>query len=391
MNIALVHDYLFQSGGAERVIAALHRLFPSAPIYTTIAEPGVVSSLLPDAEIRTSWMQRLPGLHRHHRKYFMFYPSAIERLDLSEFDLVVSNSSAYGKGVKTRPDACHVCYCHTPMRFAWNFAGYAAQEEWGALTRLALRPMVEYVRRWDARTAGRPSGYIANSSNIANRIQRCYGLPSQVVHPPVEVSRFTPSPEIGDFHLVVSRLVGYKRIDLAIEAFNQLQRPLVIIGDGPARQQLERIAGPTIRFLGRRDDADVAAHYARCQALVFPGEEDFGLTPLEANASGRPVIAYAAGGALDTVREGISGVFFRAQTPEALAQAVRDADLVAWDQQLLRRHAEQFREERFRERMTSAIENVIRAKRARSASDFHHHRGIRHWQGQRREPLGAHR
>jgi glycosyltransferase involved in cell wall biosynthesis len=391
MKIALVHDYLFQSGGAERVIAALHRLFPAAPIYTTIAEPGVVNSLLPDAEIRTSWMQRLPGLRRHHRKYFMLYPSAIERLDLSEFDLVVSNSSAYGKGVRTRPDACHVCYCHTPMRFAWNFDGYAAQEEWGRLTRLALRPLVEWVRRWDLRTANQPSGYIANSSNIAGRIRRCYGLSSQVVHPPVEVSRFTPTTAVGDFHLVVSRLVAYKRIDLAIEAFNQLQRPLVIIGDGPARQHLERIAGRTIRFLGRCDDAVVADHYARCRALIFPGEEDFGLTPLEANASGRPVVAYAAGGALDTVVPGTSGVFFREQTPAALAAAVHECDLIPWDQQQLRRHAERFREERFRERMMGAIENVMGAQQAKSARDFHNQRGVRHRHGQGREPLRTHR
>lgn len=370
MRIALAHDYLMQSGGAERVIATLHRMFPDAPVFTTIADPAVVAALLPQADVRTSWMQRLPGLRRHHRKYFMLYPGAIEGLDLSAFDLVISNSSAYGKGIRTRPDACHVCYCHTPMRFAWDFGRYAAQEEWSRLTRLALRPMVERVRQWDARTAGRPTGYIANSTNIAQRIARCYGLPSQVVHPPVEVDRFAPASDIGDFHLVVSRLVAYKRIDIAIEAFNRLGRPLVIIGDGPARPQLERIAGPTIRFLGRRDDADVAWHYARCRALIFAGEEDFGLTPLEANASGRPVIAFAAGGALDTVVDGATGTFFQEQTADALATAVLAGEERCWDPGALRAHAEHFSEANFRVRMRRAIGTVARTKGMRLPGDL---------------------
>jgi glycosyltransferase involved in cell wall biosynthesis len=389
VKVALVHDYLFQSGGAERVIAALHRLFPAAPLYTTIADPAIVGALLPGVDVRTSWMQKLPGLRQHHRKYFLFYPSAIERLDLSEYDVVISNSSAYAKGVKVRPDACHVCYCHTPMRFGWNFEAYAAQEQWSALTRLALRPMVEHVRRWDARTAGRPTAYISSSSAIADRIEDCYGLPSTIVHPPVEVDRFAPTDESGDFHLVVSRLTAYKRIDLAVAAFNLLQRPLVIIGDGPARRQLERMAGPTIRFLGRRSDDEVASHYARCRALIFPGEEDFGLTPLEANASGRPVIAYAAGGALDTVREGISGVFFRNQTAEALGSAVAACDAISWDPVELRRHADTFSEANFRIRMGRAINAIVRRKIGRSVPDLDDQWTVGHRHSERGRALRA--
>ena len=388
MKIALVHDYLFQSGGAERVIAALHRMFPTAPIYTTIADADVVGELLPDADVRTSWMQRLPGLRRHHRKYFLLYPGAMERFDLTEFDLVVSNSSAYAKGVRTRADACHVCYCHTPMRFGWNFSAYAAQEQWGPLTRMALRPLVERVRRWDARTAGRPTAYLANSAAIARRIERCYGVASSVVHPPVEVDRFSPGTVSDDFHLIVSRLAAYKRIDLAVEAFTRLGRPLVIIGDGPARQNLERVAGPSIRFLGRRDDAEVADHYARCRALVFPGEEDFGLTPLEANASGRPVIAYAAGGALDTVRDGVTGVFFREQTAESLADAVAACDAVPWNRDLLRSHAETFSEANFRIRMGSAINAVVRRTTGASVPDLDDERSVRHRHRDRADATG---
>ncbi|HEX3927067.1 MAG TPA: glycosyltransferase [Gemmatimonadales bacterium] len=367
MKVALVHDYLYQYGGAERVLAALHRLFPDAPVYTTIADPELVASLLPTAEIRTSWMQRLPALRRHHRKYFMFYPSAVEQWDLSAFDLVVSNSSAFGKGVRTRPDACHVCYCHTPMRFGWEFARYAAREEWRAPTRLLLRPLVEHVRRWDVRTARRPTGYLANSTAGARKIARCYGANAAVVHPPVEVDRFCPAPTTDDFHLVVARLVGYKRVDLAVEAFNRLGRPLVVIGDGPARASLERIAAPHIRFLGRVSDAEVARHYARCRALIIPGEEDFGLTPLEANAAGRPAIAFGAGGALDTVQHGVTGMLFPEQTTAALAAAVTASDAIAWNTDRLRSHAGGFSEARFRERMTGAIDAVLSRVRPLSA------------------------
>ena len=273
------------------------------------------------------------------------------------------------------------------MRFGWDFEAYAAQETWNPLARLALRPLVERVRRWDARTADRPTAYLANSSAIARRIERCYGVPSTVVHPPIEVQRFAPDTERGDFHLVVSRLTAYKRIDIAIEAFNQLQRPLVIIGDGPARAALEKLAGPTIRFLGRCDDREVASHYARCAALIFPGEEDFGLTPLEANASGRPVIAYAAGGALDTIRQGMTGIFFQDQTATALGEALLTCDAVPWDSAALRRHAETFSEENFRIRMGNAINAIAPRTAWRSAPDFDDQRTVGHGDDERADAL----
>jgi glycosyltransferase involved in cell wall biosynthesis len=359
MRIALVTDYLNQSGGAERVVASLHRLFPTAPIFTTIADRRVVRSLLDGADIRTSWMQRLPGLTRHYRKYFMLYPHAIESLNLRDYDLVVSNSSAYAKSAITRPDACHVCYCHTPMRFAWNFAGYAAREEWHPVIRAILPPLVAHVRRWDLRTATRPTLIAANSAAVAIRVQRHYQRRAPVIHPPVEVERFRPSQSVGERYLVVSRLVAYKRIDLAVAAFTRMRKPLLVIGDGPARAALERQAGPTITFLGRRSDEEVAEYYATSRGLIFPGEEDFGITPLESNAAGRPVIAYQAGGALDTIVPEATGVFFPHQTVESLCQAVRTAETIAWDTSVLRAHAAQFREERFHHRFMTVVNAAL--------------------------------
>jgi glycosyltransferase involved in cell wall biosynthesis len=222
--------------------------------------------------------------------------------------------------------------------------------------------MINRVRRWDLATSRRPTVYLANSSTSAKRIARCYGLPSEIVYPPVDVSRFQVATETGDYHLVVSRLVGYKRIDLAVRTFTQLGRRLVVIGDGPARAGLEAMAGPTIEFLGRLSDQEAGEYYRHCQALIFPGEEDFGLTPLESNASGRPVIAYAAGGALDTVIDGETGVFFRAQDPDSLANAVARCETIVWDQKRLREHSESFGEDVFRLRMATAIASAARQK-----------------------------
>lgn len=373
MKLAIVHDYLNQSGGAERVVAALHRLFPEAPIYTTIADPAVVQALMPGADVRVSWMQRLPARDRWYRGYVMLYPGAIESLDLSGYDVILSSSSAFAKGAIAPPGARHICYCHTPMRFAWDLDQYAAREQWSPLVRRLLPPLVQRLRRWDLRTAQRPTRYLANSSVVAQRIARNYGLPSRVVPPPVEVDRFVPSASHDDYYLIVSRLVGYKRIDLAVEAFTRMARPLMVIGDGPARAALERNAGPSVRFLGRLSDWEVAEHYARCRAVIFPGEEDFGIVPLEANAAGRPVIACRAGGALDTVIEGSTGLCFFPQSVYALCRAVEDCERIEWDPVALRRHAEGYREEIFRERILAEV----------SGSDFEDRRTVQHrdWDG----------
>jgi len=359
MKVAIVHDYLNQAGGAERVVGTLHTMFPEAPIFTTILDRGSLWEVLRDADIRTSWMQKLPLLKRHFKAYLLFYPGAIERFDLREYDLVISSSSAFGKAAITRKDAVHICYCHTPMRFVWDYERYMEREQYGSPVRAVLVPVLRRFRKWDVKTAVRPDTYVANSTVVADRIKRFYGRESVIVPPPVAVQRFTPGSKVENFYLIVSRLNPYKRVDLVVKAFNDLGRPLVIIGDGPDRAVLERMAKPNIKFLGRLPDPEVADYYARCCALIFPGDEDFGIVPLEANAAGRPVIAFKAGGALDTVVNGQTGIFFEELTPESLSEAVLRAETTTWDAAAIRRHAEDYAEPHFRERFMRVVEETV--------------------------------
>jgi glycosyltransferase involved in cell wall biosynthesis len=341
-KIALVHDYFIQMGGAERVAAAMHDSFPSAPMYTTVALPHRLPKELHGADIRTSAMQWLPGMEQRFRQYFMLYPFAVEHFDLSEFDLIFSSSSGYAKGVRRRSDAIHVCYCHTPMRWVWRYEDYAARENFGRVAKSLLPISLWGLKKWDLRAARQPNYYIANSRQVAQRIKQFYGRESIVIPPPIEVDRFYMSSQVDDYYLVLSRLVPYKRIDLAIEACNRLGRRLVIIGDGPDRERLQKLAGPTIEFLGRQSDSRVNHYASRCRALVFPGEEDFGMVPLEVNAAGRPVIAFRGGGAIETVVDGLTGVFFDKPTSASLITAIEDFESRMWNQQSLRRHAERF-------------------------------------------------
>ncbi|MEP7382754.1 MAG: glycosyltransferase, partial [Gemmatimonadota bacterium] len=310
MKVALVHDYFFQAGGAERVMEVLHEMFPEAPIYTTLVRRATLWPRLRTADIRTSFLQPLADVGIPPRALLPLYPSAIESLDLTDYDLVISNSSAFAKGARVRHDAMHICYCHTPMRFAWKQGAYMERERFGAVTRAALRPLLAYMRRWDSRTRHRPNVYLGNSSAVVRRIRDTYGIESDVMHPPVDVTRCRSSSTRDDFYLVVSRLSPYKRIDLAVEAFNLLGKQLVVVGSGPDAESLARLAGPTVTLRGRLPDDEVADLYSRARGFVLPGEEDFGITTLEASASGAPVIAYAAGGALDTVIDGETGVHF---------------------------------------------------------------------------------
>jgi glycosyltransferase involved in cell wall biosynthesis len=358
MRIAIVHDYLNQMGGAERVVESFHRLWPDAPIYTTIADWESMPASLRDADIRVSWMQRLPGWRRHFRALLPLYPFAIESFDLSAYDLVISSSSAWAKAARTRAGAVHVCYCHTPMRWVWDYEHYVAREGFGPLTRLALPPVIAALRAWDVRTAQRPTHLVVNARVVQERVRRCWGRSSEVLHPPVETARFSVGAGAGRGHLVVARLAHYKRIDLAVAAFTQLGLPLEIIGDGPARASLQAMAGPTITFHGRVDDAGVAQAMRECRGLIFPGEEDFGITPLEANASGRPVIAYRAGGATETVRDGVTGVLFDAQTPAALAAAVQRAETITWDAAAIRQHADAYAVDVFESRFRAIVERA---------------------------------
>ena len=341
-KIALVHDYFVQMGGAERVAEAMHDSFPGAPMYTTVALPQSLPKGLRTADIRTSPLQHLPALKTRFRHYFMLYPFAIEYFDLSSYDLIFSSSSGYAKGVRRRRNAIHVCYCHTPMRWIWRYDDYVARERFGMGAR-ALLPMALWgLRKWDLRAAQQPNYYIANSRLVAERIKKIYGREAHVIPPPIDVNRFHMSTDIEDYYLILSRLMPYKRIDLAIEACKRMNRRLVIIGDGPDRARLEKLGDDRIEFLGRQPDQIVNYYAARCRALLFPGEEDFGMAPLEANAAGRPVIAFRGGGAVETVIDGKTGLFFDQPDSRSLSTAIERFEGMVWSQILLRRHAEKF-------------------------------------------------
>ena len=362
MKVAIVHDYLNQAGGAERVVAVLHRMYPDAPIFTTLFDPAVVGEPLASADVRVSWMQRLPGWRRYFKAYLPLYPLAVRSFDLSGHDLIISSSSAWAKGVRVPSGAVHVCYCYTPMRWAWSFDDYVGRSEMGLVSRSAAGLVMGALRRWDVRTAATVHRFIAISSEVAARIRRVYGRDSDVVFPPVGVERFASDTASGDFFLVVSRLNSYKRIDLAVAACSSLGVPLVVVGDGPGREKLERMAGPTVRFTGRLADDEVARLFERCRALILPGVEDFGLTPLEANAAGRPVVAFAAGGALDTVVPGETGVLFHESTASALMDALATVAAQPWDSARLRAHAEKFAEPVFVARFRAAVASELEGR-----------------------------
>jgi glycosyltransferase involved in cell wall biosynthesis len=365
-RVALVHDYLNQYGGAERVLEALHALFPGAPVFTSIYDADAMPAAYRGWDIRTSFMQRLPGWRRHFRRYLPLYPSAFEAFDLSGYDLIISSSSAFAKGIIPPPGALHVCYCHTPMRFAWRTGDYVRREGIGGVQGAILPVLLTYVRLWDAASAPRVDAFVANSGEVAARIRRLYGREATVIPPPVELPPFAPRPP-GDYYLAGGRLIPYKRLHLAIEAFNRLRLPLVVFGEGRERAALEAMAGPTIRFTGWVSEDERRALLAGCRAFIFPGEEDFGIAPLEAMAAGRPVIAFAAGGALETVVEGVTGRFFQLPSAAALAAAVAVARCDRYDAAAIRRHAEGFGTDVFLARMQDFIDKETRRQGGKEA------------------------
>jgi glycosyltransferase involved in cell wall biosynthesis len=365
MKVALVHDYLNQMGGAERVVIALHEIFPDAPIYTSIYDPARVDPAFQKMDIRTSFMQKLPLVTKHHQPYLPLYPFAMEQLDLRGYDLVLSSSSAFGKGVITRPETLHICYCHTPMRWCWNYEEYVERERLGKVARTILPFLITKLRTWDQISAMRVDHFVANSPIVAERIRKYYRREAMYIPPPVEASRFPfdPTIEAENYFLILSRLVPYKRIDLAIEACNQLQLPLVIIGGGRDLERLKRMAGPTIRFLGKLSDKEVIHYYTHCRAFIFPGEEDFGITPLEAQACGRPVIAYGAGGALATIIDGITGIFFHKQTVKSLMTALASFNEHMFNPLVIHNHALEFDISRFQHRILQFIETKMNERK----------------------------
>ena len=365
-RMALVHDYLNQHGGAERVLEELHALWPAAPIYTSMYAAELMPPAYRRMDIRTSFMQRLPGVGYHHQNYLLAYPLAFESFQLGGYEVVLSNSSAWCKGVVTSPDTLHVCYCLTPMRWAWSYREYVDRERVGKTLRRVLPLAVHYLRLWDVASAQRVDRFLAISQTVAARIRKYYRRDADVIYPPVAVDRFTPraAPDDPPFYLVVSRLIPYKRVDLAVEAFNRLGWRLKIVGDGRDRAALQARARPNVEFLGRLPDDAVRDLMARCQAFLFPGLEDFGIAPVEAQAAGRPVVAYAGGGALDTVLDGQTGVLFAEQTADALADAVRRCADFSFDPLAIRAHAERFSAPRFRQQLTDYVERAWHEHRA---------------------------
>ena len=321
MKVAIIHYWLVNMRGGEKVLQALCELFPKADIYTHVHDAAAVGNAFPGHQIKTSFIQKLPGAKRYYQNYLPLMPLALEQLDLRGYDLVISSESGPAKGVITSPDTVHICYCHSPMRYAWDmYHEYRANASW--LRRLVMPSLMHYVRQWDLASASRVDCFVANSRFVAGRIKKYYRRDAEVIHPPIVVDDFITSDQQDDYYLMVGQLTPYKRADLAVEAFNQSGRKLVVIGDGEQLKSLQQLAQPNVKIMGRQPFDVIREHYSKCQALIFPGVEDFGMVPIEAMASGRPVIAYARGGALETVRENLSGLFFHEQTIESLNASV---------------------------------------------------------------------
>lgn len=342
LRIAFVHDNYMQTGGAERVAENIARIFPEADLFSTVVFPEKLTPYMRSRNITDTVFRHLPGLRRFYRHYFPLYPLAARSLNLSGYDVIITSCCGFAKMVKSDKQAVHICYCHTPTRWIWRFDDYAERENFSPLIKITLRNVIALFKFLDRLASRNPDFFIANSTVVAKRIKQFYGRDSFIVFPPIECGRFTVSSYHSDYYLIVSRLLAYKRIDLAIKACEHLGKRLMIIGDGPDRKRLESLARGNTQFLGRLSDAEVSHYMANCRAFIFPGEEDFGMTPLEANAAGKPCVAFAGGGALDTIRDGVTGILFEEPTCASLVNALQKSEEISWNPELLRQHAEQF-------------------------------------------------
>jgi glycosyltransferase involved in cell wall biosynthesis len=364
MKLALVHEWLTNLAGSERVLLVQHELWPDAPIFTSVHAPEALPpEFAPGAmDVRTSWLQQVPGAKTHWRFLLPLMPGAFESFDLAGYDVVLSNSHQCAKGVITPAETCHLCYCYTPIRYAWEMpAQYLAEA--GAVQRLLLPGVLRRLRLWDYCAAQRVDRFIAISECVRRRIEKHYRRTAEVIYPPVDTARFQPAARREDFYLVVSRLVGYKRVELAAAACAALGRPLKIVGVGPDEARVRAAAGPRAEFLGWLSDDEVRELYGRARGLLFCGEEDFGLTPVEAQAAGCPVIAYAAGGALETVVDGQTGLFFHQPTVAALQGALQSFEATAWQSDACQTNARRFDRAVFDERLRAFVAH---------AADTHH-------------------
>jgi glycosyltransferase involved in cell wall biosynthesis len=365
-RVAIVHDWLTNQGGGERVVWALHRAFPNAPIYTSVFNPEALPQFAA-LDVRTSFLQHWPQAKTKHQLYPTLRTLAFESFDFSGYDVVISSSSAEAKGVITKPDTLHVCYCHTPTRYYWSdYAQYRKSTGFGILAplvRLAMPRLSERMRIWDFAAAQRVDSFIANSKYVQQRISKYYRRASTVINPPIQADRFKllDTPRSG--YVVVSRLIPYKRVDLAVRACSELNLPLTVVGDGSELAKLKAMAGPSVTFLGRAGEEAVNRAYASASAFIFPADEDFGLTPLEAMASGTPVIAYGKGGVTETVIAGKTGTFFPEQTVESLKQALQAFNPRDYDAAKIRAHAEQFDEEVFIKKIQKFVDTNLKEYR----------------------------
>ncbi len=359
MKIAFVHDYLVQYGGAERVLQAFTEIWPQAPIYTLIHDPEAVHHQFDNKEIRTSFLQKVPFAKKHHRIFPPLMMLAIEQFDLDYYDIVLSDSSSFAKNIITKPDTLHISYCHTPMRYGWDDCQYYTQEySFPSMVKMISPVLMNYIRMWDWQATNGVDKFIANSKFVQGRIKKYYNRKSIVINPPVDVNRFHISKEVdlGDYFLLVGRMMKYKKMDLVIKAFNKLKLPLKVVGRGVEFKNLQKIAGPTVEFLGRISDEELKKIYSRAQAFIFPQEEDFGIVAIEALASGRPVIAYRAGDVEEHIENEKSGIFFDRQTEKDLIQAIKKFQKTNFDTHYIRQQALKFDKERFKTQIKKLVE-----------------------------------
>lgn len=363
LKVAIVHDWLTTYGGGERVVEEFMTLFPDAPIYTSVYDQKNLGHIFPAEKVKTSFMQKIPGVLRHYRKLLSLMPRAFEEFDLSGYDLVLSSSSSCAKGILTGASTLHISYVHSPMRYAWDLYPEYLRSS-GVFTRMGMRRQMPEIRQWDALSSMRVDRLVANSREVASRIRKTYRREPVVLHPPIRTDLFTPgrAENNRDYYYVLSRFIPYKRIDIAIAACNQLGRRLVITGSGPLEKKLRQIAGPTIEFTGSLPDSGIRDYYRGCKAFLFPGFEDFGMTPVEAQACGKPVLAYGHGGVLDSVLPGVTGVFFAEQSTESLIKGIQDLESREWNSGKIRAHAENFSSGEFRRKLSEFITESLKER-----------------------------
>jgi glycosyltransferase involved in cell wall biosynthesis len=346
--------------GGEKVLEALCQLYPDATIFTLLHKKGSVSHFIERMEIKTSFIQKFPFAASKYRYYLPFFPTAMELFNLEEFNIIISSSHCVAKGAIIPQNSLHICYCHTPMRYAWNmYYEYFNKQRVGLISRITIPFFINYLRIWDIVSSNRVDYFIANSKNVSQRIKKFYNRSSVVIHPPIDTDFFQPGTHKKDFFLIVSALAPYKKISLAIETFNQLKVPLKVVGIGSELRRLKKMAKSNIEFLGWVSNEELLELYQQCRAFIFPGEEDFGICPLEAQACGKPVVAFARGGILETVSDGKTGVFFHKATVDALIQAIDKVEKISFNKESIRQNALRFSKEKFKQKICEYIKECL--------------------------------